>query len=106
MRLRLLAALALAAFLLAGSGCATVEGGNAEFSWIVSKEGADFNKSGPAQDVPDRHLELGTRCRIIGAAGDCYKVQLVSGETGFVPTDAISPAPKEASGNGQGLGGG
>ncbi len=102
----LLCAVAAMALLLAGSGCATVEGGNAEFGWIVSKEGADFNKSGPAQDVPDRHLERGTRCRIIGAAGDCYKVQLVSGETGFISTDAISPAPKEDSATGQGLGGG
>ncbi|SDU02235.1 hypothetical protein SAMN05444156_1496 [Verrucomicrobium sp. GAS474] len=103
--MRLLASLSVALVLLLG-GCATVAGGNAEFNWIVSKEGADFNKSGPAQDVPDRHLGLGTRLRIIGSSGDYYKVQLVSGETGFVPTDAINMAPKEDSGTGQGLGSG
>ena len=106
--LRRLAVLAVAAaLLLGGGGCASVAGGNAEFNWIIAKEGADFNKSGPAQDIPDRHLELGTRLRIIGSAGDCYKVQLVSGETGFVPNDAVAMAPKESSNvTGQGLGGG
>jgi len=98
--------LGLAAFLLLGAGCATVAGGNNEFNWIVSKDGADFNKSGPAQNVPDRHLGLGTRCRIIGSSGDYFKIQLVSGETGFVPSDSVGMAPKEDSGTGQGLGSG
>ncbi|HEY8966007.1 MAG TPA: hypothetical protein VIM58_06165 [Candidatus Methylacidiphilales bacterium] len=109
MRLRfpsLLAAALLALGSFLGAGCAMVGGGNAEFNFIVSKDGADFNKTGPAQDIPDRHLERGTRLRIIGASGDCYKVQLVSGETGFVSTDAVAPAPKEDSGTGQGLGSG
>jgi hypothetical protein len=84
----------LAAFAALGGGCATVSGGDGEFSGIV-KDRTPLS-SGPGQMVPDSYLEAGTRIRVIGHSGDYVRVQTVSGETGLVPASSIGESPDRA----------
>lgn len=92
-RLRLLAALASAAFLGGCAGGPAVPPGS---SCEVTAARAPFYKYGPAQTFgADETLTAGTRVTLIQRSMGFSRVMLASGVTGYVSNDDISPAAPE-----------
>lgn len=89
------AGIVLAAAALLGTGCGTVgSGGDNSGFGLVAKDHIPFYATGPGESVPDRYLEYGTRMRTVSGGTNGYRrVQLVSGETGFVRLGDTSDAP-------------
>ncbi len=89
-----LALLLVLAALLGGAGCAGLGSGGGNGFGMVAKDHVPFYATGPGEAVPDRYLERGVRMRgLPGGPAGYLRVQLVSGETGFVRTGDVDEAP-------------
>jgi hypothetical protein len=92
--LGIVSGIALIVAALLGGGCASLGAGDNSGFGMVAKDRVPFYTTGPGESVPDRYLEYGTRMRSAGSATQGYiRVQLVSGETGFVRASDVSDAP-------------
>jgi hypothetical protein len=74
-------------------GCAS---NVAPFDSMITEK-APLYRSGPGQFTADTYLEKGTRVRVL-ERGDSYsRVETVTGDQGFVPSDALGSIQEETS---------
>jgi hypothetical protein len=79
------------------AGCAGMKGGggDAPFNLIINEK-TPFYKEGPQQAAPpDGYMERGMRIRMLESYGQYLKIETVSGQVGYVASDACAPAPHE-----------
>ena len=71
------------------AGCASGSGDDSPFDKVIKKE-TDMTTTGAAESETVRHLELGTRLRVIGMSGDGkLEIETVSGEKGYVDSGSV-----------------
>ncbi len=71
------------------SSCASGSGDDSPFDKVITRD-TDMTRSGSAESETLRHLEPGTRLRIIGMSGDGrLEVETVSGDKGFVNRNTV-----------------
>ena len=87
-----LAPATLLLLLLGLTGCATYEG-DQPFDKAILRD-TEMTQTGTNDAVVDRHLESGTRIRVLGMSGDGkVQVETTSGDKGFVPAQVVGDPP-------------
>ncbi|SRR5581483_1644217 len=95
---RLIAFLILhSSFVVSFSGCANSGAGvHAGEKYVVNKAQTLFYKYGPAQPAgPDFTLAKGRQVTMLSRQFGYSSVALEDGQSGYVPTDDLAPAPPE-----------
>jgi len=79
------------------TGCAGMGDDSSPFDKVITKD-TDLYQTGLIDSVSERRLDAGVRVRILGMSGDGrLQVELVSGEKGFVDSNAVGDPPSEGT---------
>ncbi|MDX2227348.1 MAG: hypothetical protein SFY92_09695 [Verrucomicrobiae bacterium] len=81
------------------TGCGgTPSGANKDsFDRMILSDDTEFYKDGPTvYSSPDGRLSRGTRCRVVGSAGQYLQIELTNGKTVYVNFASVGPLSEDS----------